>query len=292
MDTFSKFLRSGTVGKGKYEVEREIARGGMSHVYKARGRESGSVVAIKFIEPEFDELAEKLEQMFRRGSEGEIAASLRHPNVVRTLEYGRKGKQYFIVMEYIGGPNLKQLIDLKDARWRDNRYRIALQVGRGLTYIHQNHLVHRDFCPKNVLLNRDGTAKVIDFGLALPATFKAKWQWDRSGTPSYMAPEQVRGRRVDMRTDIYAFGVSAYEILTGRRPFPESRSRVGKMQPHLNVEPPKPRQYDRTIPVPLEHIVLKAMSKEPESRYQTMQALMKELQLIADTFFPEKDRRA
>ena len=281
-----------SVGHGKYQVEEEIARGGMSHVFRARGRESGRVVAVKFITPAFVEVAETLERIFRKGSEGEIAASLRHENVVHTLEYGRKGKQYFIIMEYIGGPNLKQLIDLKDDRWHLRRYRILLQIGRGLTYIHQNNLVHRDFCPKNVLLNEEGSAKVIDFGLALPATFKTKWQWDRSGTPSYMAPEQVRGRQVDKRTDIYAFGVSAYEVLTGRRPFPESRSRLGKMQPHLNLEPPAPRQHDRTIPVPLEHLVLRAMKKKPSERYQTMQDLMRDLQLIADTFFNENDRRS
>ena len=121
--------------------------------------------------------------------------------------------------------------------------------------------------------------------------FKTKWHWDRSGTPSYMAPEQVRGQQVDVRTDIYAFGVSACEILTGRRPFPAARSRFGKMQPHLSVDPVGPRHYDRSVPMPLDHVVLKAMQKDQAQRYQTMAELMKDLQLIADTFFNERDRR-
>ena len=266
-------------------IGREVARGGMSVVYEARRKQDDAQVAVKIITPEFTQLAEKLEEIFDKGSEGEIAMSLRHPNVVRTFDYGHKGREYYIAMEYIDGPNLKQLIDQGDPLWSENRFNIAIQAGRGLAYIHKNRLIHRDFCPKNILLQADGTPKIIDFGLAIPAHLKAKWRWDRSGTAAYMAPEQVRGRKVDARTDVYAYSVSMYEILTGRRPFPEDKDKFRKMARHLNLDPTSPRRYNRNIPVALEHIMFRAMAKDAADRYASVGEMLKEIQAVASTFF-------
>lgn len=275
----------GRKGLRKYDLDWEIASGGMSVVYRGHLKEDDSqVVAVKLITPEFSAIADRLEAIFEKGSEGEVAASLNHRNVVKTYEYGRSGKQYYIVMEYIDGPNLKQMIDTGDAHWSDNRFRIVMGIGQGLRYIHQNRLVHRDFCPKNVLMGTDNVPKIIDFGLAIPVGLRKEWKWDRSGTASYMAPEQVRGQRVDVRTDIYAFGVTAYETLTGKRPFREGRTRFGKMQPHLNVDPIPPREVDPDIPIPLNHIIMRAMEKNKSKRYQTMDNLMKELQIVAKAY--------
>lgn len=257
----------------------------MSVVYEGIRKSDGMRVAIKIITPEFTQLAEQLEQIFDKGSEGEIAIAMRHQNVVRTFEYGRMGDEYFIVMEFVDGPNLKQLIDQNDKRWSENRLQIALQIGRGLAYIHKNRLVHRDFCPKNVLLTERVEAKIIDFGLAIPAHLKHKWRWDRSGTAAYMAPEQVRGQKVDPRTDVYGYGVSFYEILTGQRPFPEDRDRYKKMAVHLNIKPIGPRHYNRNIPVALEHIMLKAMGKNLDQRYASIEDMLKEIYAVTGTFF-------
>ncbi len=268
-----------------FQFDRVIATGGMSVVIHGRRQTDGMEVALKLITPDFAAVTEYLEKLFQRGSEGEVAAQLHHRNVVKTLDYGTRRGQYYIIMEYVDGPNLSQLIRSGDERWKTNRRQLAAAVGRGLTYIHQNNLVHRDFCPKNILVASDGTPKIIDFGLAIPRSFKADWKFDRSGTPSYMAPEQVRGQRVDFRTDIYAFGVTVYEILTGERPYPPARTRMGKMQPHLNIEPPGPRRYDSTIPVPLEFVLMKAIEKTKDRRYQTMDTLMRDMQHIYTTFF-------
>lgn len=268
-----------------YQLDRVIATGGMSVVLHGRRLSDGIEVALKLLTPECAAVTEYLEKLFQRGSEGEVAAQLHHRNVVRTLDYGTRRGQYYIVMEFIDGPNLSQLIRAGDERWKRHRNQLLLAVGRGLTYIHQNNLIHRDFCPKNILLSSDIVPKIIDFGLAIPRSFKADWKFDRSGTPSYMAPEQVRGQQVDFRTDIYAFGVTAYEILTGERPYPYARTRMGKMQPHLNIEPPGPRRYDRNIPVPLEFILMKAIEKTKGKRYQTMDALMRDMQHVYTTFY-------
>jgi serine/threonine-protein kinase len=195
------------------------------------------------------------------------------------------GREYFIVMEFINGLNLKQMIDQGDRRWSESRFRIAMQVGRGLAYIHKNGLVHRDFCPKNILLAEDGTAKIIDFGLAIPGHMRDKWRWDRSGTAAYMAPEQVRGQKVDVRTDVYAYAVSMYEILTGQRPFPDDPDRMRKMAVHLNIQPASARQYDRTIPVALEHVMLRGMAKNPDDRYPSVEAMLKEMVIIWSSAF-------
>ena len=253
-------------------------------VHRGRRLSDGAEVAIKLITPEFTALAEQLDRVFQKDSEGEVAASLRHDNVVRTFQFGKKGKQYFIVMEYIDGPNLKQLIDGGVERWRQNRYRIALDAGRGLAYIHSHDLVHRDFCPKNILLDPANRPKVIDFGLAVPAHLKSEWRFDRSGTASYMAPEQVRGHKVDSRTDIYAFGMTVYEILTGRRPYPEAKTRQAKMTGHLNIEATPPRKYDPSIPIPLEHIIMRCIAKSPSQRFRRMEEILQPMAQLYAAF--------
>ena len=273
-----------------YEIRDQVARGGMSVVYDGRRKTDGARIAVKVITPEFTQLAEKLREIFEKGSEGEIAMSLRHHNVVRTYDYGHKGREYYIVMEFIDGLNLKQLIDQRSKRWSEDRLSITVQAGRGLAFIHKHRLVHRDFCPKNILLTEDGTAKIIDFGLAIPAHLKQKWRWDRSGTAAYMAPEQVRGQKVDQRTDVYAYGVTAYEILTGHRPFPDDPDRFKKMAVHLNVKPASPRQYNRNIPVALEHILFKSMAKEPGDRYDTVETMLKDILVVKERYFGEENR--
>ena len=275
----------GKIGPGNCEIIRKVARGGMSVVYEGKRASDGAHVAVKVITPEFTQLAEQLEEIFEKGSEGEIAISLRHPNVIRTYEYGHKGHEYYIIMEFADGPNLKQLIDKHDPLWSEHCLRIAVQAGRGLAYIHKHGLVHRDFCSKNILIEADGTVKLIDFGLAIPAHLKQKWRWDRSGTAAYMAPEQVRGQKVDQRTDVYAYGVTMYEMLTGRRPFPDDPDRYRKMAVHLNIKPTSPRRYNRNIPVALEHILFRAMAKEKKDRFPTVEAMLKDIYTVNATFF-------
>jgi len=268
----------------KYRMGAEIARGGMSVVYRAERISDGLPVAVKLITPEHTALAALLDEVLQKDSEGKMARSLRHENVVRTYEYGKEGKQYFIVMELVDGPNLKQLIDSREPRWHENRFRIALEIGRGLDYIHKNNLVHRDFCPKNVLLGSKNIPKIIDFGLAIPAELETEWHFDRSGTASYMAPEQVRGQEVDIRTDIYGYGMTVYEVLTGNRPYPDARTRQQRLTGHLNIEPTRPRTYDPTIPIPLEHIIMRCIAKEPSRRYKDMTKVLQGMVHVYTTF--------
>jgi len=253
----------------------------MSIVYEATDKISEDRVAVKILKPESYDVARRLAESFGT-DEGEIALSLRHPNVVETRDYGKKGRKYFIAMEFVDGPNLAEITVRNPDYLKDRRIDLIRQIGTGLSYIHAHGLVHRDFCPKNVLIHPNGEAKIIDFGLSIPKTRKEDWKWDRSGTPSYMAPEQIRGQEVDVRTDVYAFGITMFEVLTGKKPFRTGRTRYGKMQPHLNVAPQTPSDYDKSIPPDLDAVVLKALEKERYRRYQTVDALMVEFRKVID----------
>ena len=281
MHFFLDFLFSRQKEKKKasrYEPIEVIATGGMSEVWKARDKETGGICALKYLEAESVELRHKFQKIFS-ADEGQIALQMDHPNVVHTFEYGNYKDKYYIVMEFIDGPTLTWLIVQRDERVTgDNRFDVLLQAGRGLDYIHKQGLIHRDFCPKNILYDTDGTAKTIAFGLSTPAASRPTKLVDMSGTASYMAPEQIRRQDLDARTDIYAFGISAFEILTGERPFPTTSNRERKLQNHLNVEPKRVRDIDPCLPEALDDVVAKCIEKDPDARYNSMTEVMRDIQ--------------
>ena len=259
---------------GGYVLEAEIAGGGMSSIFRAHHPETGKVYALKVLKPESAELMARFRDSFA-AEEGTIALKLSHPNVVKTFEFGRGPQdEYYIVMELVDGPNLETLIVVGAERVRECRYELVMQIGNGLRYIHSQGLVHRDFCPKNVLYGTDGVAKIIDFGLTIPANVKTRAAHSRAGTASYMAPEQVRSQPVDARTDIYAYGLSVFEILTGQRPFPVTSDRGRRMQDHLNVTPLSLRDVDPEQSERMESIVRKCIAKDRELRYKSMSEVM------------------
>jgi len=272
----SLFARNGKCRFGGYEPIRLVARGGMSEVWEARHRRTGEVFALKILNSEPLELKRTFQKIFE-AEEGRIALKLDHPNVVHTVDYSRTGKDYYIVMEFIAGPNLERLILQGDERLHKSRFDVVVQVARGLDYLHRQHLIHRDFCPKNILYDSGGTAKIIDFGLTIPAASRPRSMVDISGTASYMAPEQIKRVKLDERTDIYAFGVTAFEILTGKRPFPTVPDRERRLQQHLNLAPTPLREADASLPRELEDIVAKCIEKDPDLRYKSMGEVMKGL---------------
>ena len=254
----------------RYELIQEIGEGGMSKVWKAKDLETGSIVALKILHPKSVALMRTYRKLFH-AHEGQIALGLDHPNVIRTFDFGTwERKTYFIAMEYVDGPALDKLIRVHDERVRQARYRIIMQTAEGLRYLHQKGLIHRDFCPKNVLYGSDGLAKIIDFGLTIPAWAEQRVGLERAGTASYMAPEQIRRLKLDERTDIYAFGLTAFELLTFARPFREVQSKRSRIELHLNIEPVSPLEIDPTVPPQIAKIVVKCIEKEARLRYKNM----------------------
>jgi len=262
---------------GGYELLDEIARGGMSRVWRARKPGDDRIYAVKVLTPESVEAMNRFRQVFET-EEGEVALRLNHPNVIKTYEYGRlAGDAYYIVMEYVDGPNLETLVVLESPRIKDNRFDLVLQMGAGLQYIHEQGLIHRDFCPKNVLYGTDNVAKIIDFGLCVPTVVQERTFMARAGTASYMAPEQVRSQPLDARADIYAYGMSAFEVLTHRRPFPRTASRSRRMQDHLNIQPLRLRQVAPELPEEMEQVIEKCIAKDREMRYKSMDAVLRDM---------------
>ena len=263
-----------------YDLAQKIASGPMSHVFKAAEADSGQVVALKILSKRSARIADRLRNGGHRTWEGKRAVGLSHPNIVRTLRCGFEEGRYFLAMEYLDGPNLAELIQQQAPELQNGRFGIIRQIAQGLCYVHEKGLIHRDICPKNVMLTGEGEGKLIDFGVAISRGDRVTDTGRRTGRPSYMAPELVRHNVFDERTDIYAFGVTMYEILTGVRPL-IGRNRYEKMQMHLNLQPVAPSQVAPGLPVQIDDIALKALAKAPEERYQTMAALLSDLSLIA-----------
>ena len=267
---------------GGFELLDEVARGGMSRVWRAKKPGDDQIYAIKVLTPESVEAMNRFKEVFET-EEGEIALHLNHPNVIKTYEYGHTGEGgYYIVMEYVDGPNLETLVVLESERTEANRFDLALQMGNGLQYIHEQGLIHRDFCPKNVLYGTGNVVKIIDFGLCVPTVVQERTFMGRAGTASYMAPEQVRSQPLDARADIYAYGMSIFEVLTHRRPFPRTQSRSRRMQDHLNIQPMRLRQVCPDMPEQLEAVIEKCIAKDREMRYKSMDAVMKDMRAAVE----------
>jgi len=267
----------------EYEIIEEVNRGGMSVIYKAVHKMSGAVVALKILLPRFTQKREMIESLLNEKQvEGEIAAKLDHPNIIKTYDYGRDGDSYFFIMEHVDGMNLERRLELGDPFVREHEFSILLQAAEGLAYLHDQGIIHRDICPSNILVSNKGEVKITDLGLAVLKSGIKHRIGERAGTPSYMSPEQVRGQEIDERSDIYSFGVLMYRMLTGRTPF-KGEDSITRMQRQLNIKPIEPRQIDPTIHPDVEKIILKAMEKDKEARYQNMHELIADLRRIGRT---------
>jgi serine/threonine protein kinase len=292
---------------GKYLLLERINVGGMAEVFKAKafGVEGFErLVAVKRILPS---IAEDQEFITMFVDEAKIAVQLTHANIAQIFDLGRVGDSYFIAMEFVHGKDLRAIFDR--ARKRGETVPVpmacyvAMKICEGLDYAHNKkdaagrdlHLVHRDVSPQNVLLSYDGEVKVIDFGIAKAAGKAGKTQAGiLKGKFGYMSPEQVRGLPLDRRSDIFAVDIVLYELLTGERLF-VGESDFSTLEKVKNVEIMPPSTYNRRIPEELEQIVLKALAKDVDDRYQTAMDLHDDLQSFMYTsgnFFSRKDLSA
>jgi serine/threonine-protein kinase len=266
----------GEVLSDRYEVEELVGTGGMSSVFRAHDRLLDRKVALKVLHPQYSEDAEYVER-FRR--EARAVAALSHPNIVTVIDRGEHEGHQFIVFEYIAGENLKQLIQRRGPAPVTTALELAMQIARGLSFAHQQGLIHRDIKPQNVLLNGDGEAKVTDFGIARSLDVQQGMTQTGTvlGTSDYIAPEQAQGQRVDEHTDVYSLGVVLYELLTNEVPFP-GENFVAVAMRHINEEPPPVRDKRPDVSPRLEAAVQRAMAKRPEDRFHTMADFCRELE--------------
>ena len=258
----------------RYEILERIGTGGMAIVYKAKCHRLNRLVAIKILK---SDLAQNEE--FRRwfNAESQAVAQLSHPNIVSVYDVSRGGDMEYIVMELIDGITLKQYMEKRgQLNWRESLHFIT-QIMRGLSHAHSRGIIHRDIKPQNIMVLRDGSVKVADFGIACLADSAQTLTQEALGSVHYISPEQARGDRPDARSDIYSSGVVLYEMLTGRLPF-EGESAVSVAIQHLSSIPLAPREINPDIPEQLELICMKAMAPDLEHRYQSADAMIADLE--------------
>ncbi len=265
-------IKIGMMIVDRYEILEKIGTGGMSDVYKSKDHKLNRYVAVKVLKQEFSENANFVSK-FR--VEAQAAAGLMHPNIVNVYDVGEENDVYFIVMELVEGITLKKYIERKARLSVKEAISIAIQVSMGIEAAHNNHIIHRDIKPQNIIISKEGKVKVTDFGIAKAATSNTITS-NVMGSVHYTSPEQARGGYSDEKSDIYSLGITMFEMLTGRVPF-NGETTVAIAIKHIQEPLPSPREYVSEIPISVEQIVFKCCQKSPDRRYQTMGDLIVDL---------------
>ena len=267
---------------GRYEIVSAIGAGGMGEVYRARDSQLDREIALKVL-PEGALAEAKARRRFRK--EAHALSRLAHPHVATLHDFESFEGVDFLVMELVPGPSLEDLLG-RGALPEKEVVRLGVQIARGLVAAHEQGVVHRDLKPSNIRLTPDGLVKILDFGLAhVERPTEASVTTESAagtvaGTPPYMSPEQILGKEVDARTDVYGAGVVLYQMATGRRPFGD-RSGPRLVAAILSEPPPAPRDVSAALSPGLEAVILKAIDKDPGLRYQTTRELLVDLELMA-----------
>ncbi|NLB91034.1 MAG: serine/threonine protein kinase, partial [Clostridiales bacterium] len=264
----------------RYRIIHLIGKGGMANVYLAEDLRTGHQVAVKILRPEFNQDEEFL-QRFNR--EAQAASKVSHHNIVNLLDVGMENNMRYLVMEYVKGTNLKELIKAKGKLPVEIAVQITIRILSALQHTHRNGVIHRDIKPQNILVQTQGHIKVADFGIAKVANSATLSKGDSvMGSVHYFSPEQAAGEEVLQTGDIYSVGVVLYEMLTGKVPF-EGDSPVAVAMQHLHNMPRPIQEFSPEVPPRISKVVMKAMEKEPKNRYQNAIDMAADLKIALET---------
>ncbi len=264
----------GMILGNRYELIKEIGSGGMAKVYLAHCRLLNRNVAVKILKSEFVNDKEFLE---RFNKEAQVAATISSPNIVNVYDVGHDGDIHYIVMEYVEGHTLKEYIDANGMLSWQETVEYAIQICSALDRAHKNGIIHRDIKPQNIILTNDGVLKVTDFGIARATSNETTNVGESTmGSVHYFSPEQARGGYTDAKSDIYSLGIVMYELITGILPF-NGESPIAIAIKHMQEKPVSPKEFNISIPLAVESIILKAMSKEQGLRYQSAEEMLADL---------------
>jgi serine/threonine protein kinase len=255
----------------RFDVRGRTGQGSMSKVFQAYDRDLGRTVCLKLLDKEKTANFEMRFKGLNKPNEGEVCMELRHENIVQTYETGvtTKGEPY-IVMEWIDGVGMNFLIETKNPQLPPNAFNYLLQMAEAVGYIHAQRFLHRDICPRNVMVNKEGVVKLIDFGLTIP--FKPEFcrPGNRTGTADYLAPELIRRQTTDHRVDLFALGVTAYEVFTGGQlPWERAASSEETLRRHMSQQARDPRDLKPGLPEGIARFLEKSVERDREQRFRT-----------------------
>jgi serine/threonine protein kinase len=254
----------------RFELSGRTGQGSMSKVYRAYDRNLGRNVCLKLLDKDKTKRFEERFKGLKKPSEGEICMQLRHENIVRTFEVGvSTDGEPFLVMEWVEGHGLNYLIETKNAQLNGNRVNYMSQLCNAVQFLHDNKFLHRDLCPRNVMVDTEGVLKLIDFGLTIPYTPAFCAPGNRTGTPDYLPPELVMRRETDHRVDLYALGVTGYEVFTGSLPWERTPSSEENFRRRLNTPPRLPKELNPNLGDDVAKFLLKAISRDKADRFMT-----------------------
>jgi serine/threonine protein kinase len=268
----------------RYEILGEAGHGSMGNVYKARDRETGETVALKLLKPE---IASDQAMMDRFKNELLFARKITHKNVCRVYEFNRVGGVAYTSMEFVEGESLRSVLNRFGGLPQRKATDLALQICSGLKEAHAQGIVHRDLKPENVMIDGQGNVKIMDFGIARSMEAGTRLTGSMVGTPAYMAPEQVAGKPVDYRTDIYSLGLMLYEMFTGVPAFSADNS-IAVALKQMREDPPPPHEIEPNIPVATERTILKCLEKDPAKRFQSIADLETQFRTAAPVMPPPR----
>ncbi len=253
----------------RFDLLGRTGQGSMSKVWRARDKDLGRIVCVKILDKEKTAKFEARFPGLHRPSEGAICVGLRHKNIVQTYEHGlsREGEP-FLVMELIDGMGLNYLVETRSAQLDGKRIDVLCQVTDALEYLHGQGFLHRDVCPRNVMVTREGVVKLIDFGLAVPNTPEFRRPGNRTGTPNYLAPEIIRRATTDARVDLFALGVTAYEVFTHTLPWEKAQS-LQTLLSHMNSPGKDPEELRPDLDKATRAFLIKAIERDANLRFQT-----------------------
>jgi serine/threonine-protein kinase len=270
LDNFRSLFDARLQVQSRFELLKEAISGTMSNFYMARDKQTGQVVGLKILDRKKTQEFEERFKGLKKPNEGEIAAAIDHPHVVKVYDHGVTDKgQPYIVMEYLDGPGLNSMIVARSPLLQTNLITLLRQAAEALNAVHKAGFIHRDVCPRNYVVARDGRSlKLIDFGLAVPNTPEFRQPGNRTGTANYMAPEVVRRKKTDQRLDVFAFGVTAFEMCTFELPWPRGDGQDALL--HDTQEPTDIRTLRPKIEPRLAEAIMKCLTPLPDQRPSSM----------------------